>query len=152
MPIRAGTAVQMKSGAKRLMTMAMAMLSFAAISIVLPASSAGQGNCDPTAQSAATDDCTVIQADSAKNSQQSEPAPSASLPFKISVDGVATDGTQTDVDRKTDLGLDAVDIQVKFDGLDAKQILSVNTERPQGDVSTLRFRAHTNYAGFSQAW
>ncbi|MGB8816693.1 MAG: TonB-dependent receptor [Rhizobiaceae bacterium] len=130
------------------MTVAMAILSFAVISIAVPASSAGQGNCDPSVRGVVVDDCAVVNADIAKISKQDNAATGAGLPFKISVDGVATDGTQTDADRKTDLGLEAVDIQVKFDGLDAKQILSVKAERPKGDATTIHFRAHTNYAGF----
>ncbi len=49
--------------------------------------------------------------------------------FSISVDGdrLAGDAKPVDVTRKADLALNAVDIQVKFDGLDARPILNVAT-------------------------
>jgi hypothetical protein len=49
--------------------------------------------------------------------------------FSISVDGERVAGTDVpnDKQRKIDLGLEAVDIQVKFDGLDVRPILNVST-------------------------
>jgi hypothetical protein len=49
--------------------------------------------------------------------------------FAVSVDGQHVAGTEVprDLQRQTDLALEAVDIQVKFDGLDVKPILNVST-------------------------
>ncbi len=49
--------------------------------------------------------------------------------FSISVDGQHVAGTKAPANkqRRTDIGLDSVDIQVKFDGLDVKPILNVST-------------------------
>ena len=49
--------------------------------------------------------------------------------FSISVDGQHVAGTKapTNKQRRVDVGLDRVDIQVKFDGLDVKPILNVST-------------------------
>ena len=49
--------------------------------------------------------------------------------FSISVDGEQVAGSQTEADqqRKTDLELEAVDIQIKYDGLEVKPILNVST-------------------------
>ena len=49
--------------------------------------------------------------------------------FSISVDGQHVAGTKapSNKQRRNDVGLDRVDIQVKFDGLDVKPILNVST-------------------------
>ena len=49
--------------------------------------------------------------------------------FSISVDGKQVAGTKVPVnkERRTDVGLDLVDIAVKFDGLDVKPMLNVST-------------------------
>ena len=71
--------------------------------------------------------------------------------FSISVDGerVAGDApTPVDAEHKTDLGLEAVDIQVKFDGLDQKPILNVATSdvrRTYRAGDNVEFLATSNY-------
>ncbi|MEP9399015.1 TonB-dependent receptor [Mesorhizobium sp. KR2-14] len=77
------------------------------------------------------------------------------IPFSISVDGapVAEGATPMAEDeaRKTDVGLAAVDIQVKFDGLDAKPLLNVATmplRRAYKTGEVVGFVARANYPAF----
>jgi hypothetical protein len=70
--------------------------------------------------------------------------------FSISVDGEQIAGTQTvaDEQRKTDVALEAVDIQIKFDGLDVKPVLNVSTTdlRTSYQVGeVVQFNATSNY-------
>lgn len=70
--------------------------------------------------------------------------------FSISVDGEHVAGTKIpqDKQRKTDLALEAVDIQVKFDGLDVKPILNVSTFPPRQTYQAgeqINFLASSNY-------
>lgn len=72
--------------------------------------------------------------------------------FSISVDGerVAGDApTPVDAERLTDIGLEEVDIQVKFDGLDQRPILNVSTtdvRRTYRAGDTIEFLATSNYS------
>jgi hypothetical protein len=78
-------------------------------------------------------------------------APQKKTPlFAISVDGQHVAGTVTpqDLQRKTDLALEAVDIQVKFDGLDVKPVLNVSTYPPRQTYhggEQVNFLASSNY-------
>ena len=80
--------------------------------------------------------------------------PGASGPlFSISVDGEHVAGTKVpkDIQRRTDLGLEAVDIQVKFDGLDVRPILNVSTVPVRQTYETgerIDFLASYNYPGW----
>lgn len=70
--------------------------------------------------------------------------------FSISVDGEHVAGTAVpeDSQRKTDLNLEAVDIQVKFDGLDPSPILNVSTVPPRRGYTAgehIDFLASNNY-------
>jgi hypothetical protein len=70
--------------------------------------------------------------------------------FSISVDGQHVAGTvlPQDLQRKTDLALEAVDIQVKFDGLDVKPVLNVSTFPPRQTYrggEQIKFLASSNY-------
>jgi hypothetical protein len=70
--------------------------------------------------------------------------------FSISVDGQHVAGTVVlqDLQRKTDLALEAVDIQVKFDGLDVKPVLNVSTYPPRQTYQggeQIKFLASSNY-------
>lgn len=74
-------------------------------------------------------------------------------PFVISVDGVAIDGSGrvTDKTRKADVDLEAVDIQVKFDGLGAEPTLNISTDPVRAAYEageTVTFRASLNYPAF----
>ena len=71
-------------------------------------------------------------------------------PVSISVDGETVFGSSAPVDaeRKTDVALDKVDIQVKFDGLDVKPILNVSTwpvRRSFEAGEEVNFLASSNY-------
>ncbi len=81
------------------------------------------------------------------------PAKAEEIPFKISVDGRPVEGTDLGPDRekKGDLGIEGVDIQVKFDGLGVRPVLNVSTFPPQvhyksGEV--VHFLASLNYAAW----
>jgi hypothetical protein len=70
--------------------------------------------------------------------------------FSISVDGQQVAGTKVapDKQRKTDVALEAVDIQVKFDGLDVKPVLNVSTSPPRQTYQAgeqVKFLASSNY-------
>lgn len=105
--------------------------------------------CDPKLRGAVLVDCVIDAADIGNNTEQSN-AKSVGSPFKISVDGetVSANDTNSDGQRRTDVGLDSLDIQVKFDGLNAKQILAVVAERRQAGLDVVRFRTSSNYARF----
>lgn len=95
------------------------------------------------------------------------------IPFVISIDGETIDGSgekprgaasdirsdlsattaerQIDRERKADIGLSSVDIQIKFDGLDATPLLNVSTmpvRRSYSANENVEFLATTNYPGF----
>jgi hypothetical protein len=82
---------------------------------------------------------------------ENKTAPKTNAPmFSISVDGEHVAGTKTpkDKQRKTDLALEAVDIQVKFDGLDVKPVLNVSTYPPRQIYRAgekIDFLASSNY-------
>ncbi|MGL4491152.1 MAG: TonB-dependent receptor, partial [Rhizobiaceae bacterium] len=107
------------------------------------------GACKPTVRGAVVDDCAVESKEIGKNTEQGT-ATTDAVPFKISVDGETVSGSDTPADeqRRADVELDKVDIQVKFDGLDAKQILAVKAEPVEAGSSVVKFRTSTNYARF----
>lgn len=71
-------------------------------------------------------------------------------PFAISVDGETVSGSAIpNDDNKTDRGLAAADIQVKYDGLDATPVLNASHVTQEGDGS-VRFLGHLNYPDFVQ--
>lgn len=86
------------------------------------------------------------------NTEQEIPADMRDLPFAISVDGESVSGARpVDAQRKTDLALEAMDIQVKFDGLEVKPMLNVSTAPIRqayraGDEVT--FFGSLNYGGW----
>src|SRR5690606_16323075 len=101
------------------------------------------------------------------NLEQESLADQAAVPFRISVDGQLVDESGEIVgagafgsdpsdphvfqQRKTDVDLNAVDIQLKFDGLDQKQLLNVSTvpiRRAYTAGETVSFLATTNYTAF----
>ncbi|MGB7285882.1 MAG: TonB-dependent receptor, partial [Salaquimonas sp.] len=70
--------------------------------------------------------------------------------ISISVDGETLVGTSSrdDVNRVTDVDLESIDIQVKFDGLNVEKILSVSTvpeKRVHAPGVPIRFAANSNY-------
>ena len=78
------------------------------------------------------------------------PAEENQAPVSISVDGETVFGSSmpADEERKTDVALEKVDIQVKFDGLDVKPILNVSTwpvRRSYQAGEEINFLASSNY-------
>ena len=72
------------------------------------------------------------------------------LGFSISVDGQVVDGSDNIAaeQRRTDVELNKVDIQVKFDGLDVKPVLNVSTtdlRRGYKADEVINFNATSNY-------
>ena len=78
------------------------------------------------------------------------------LPFAISVDGKTVDENAkksdvVDPTQATDVQLESVDIQVKFDGLGVKPVLNVSTYPPKVNYQAgenIRFLASFNYAAW----
>jgi len=103
-----------------------------------------------------------------ENTERETIADEGTIPFTISVDGEVVDkstkdapatfGTKpsakpVDRQRKTDLDLDAVDIQVKYDGLDQRTLLNVSTfpiRRAYRAGEKVDFLATANYPAFIQ--
>ncbi len=125
-------------------------LTLAAASTTPSAEAGKKPDCEPEIRGAVVDECATSQISVAQNNEVSRPSDKPALPFVISVDGdvSAEGGRSVDAARRTDVGLDAVDIQVKFDGLDAKQILSVKAQDAKDGSDAVIFRAATNYSRF----
>lgn len=109
-----------------------------------------------------------------ENTERERPADRPSIPFAISVDGETVEKSASgkegqarfaapearpsqaqdrpvDKERRTDVGLNAVDIQVKFDGLESAPLLNVSTAPIRSAYrpgETVRFLATTNYPAF----
>ncbi|MFC5583929.1 TonB-dependent receptor [Nitratireductor kimnyeongensis] len=102
-----------------------------------------------------------------ENTERAEPSDRSAVPFVISVDGqvvdesghitnegmfgVSPDARPVDKQRKTDLDLNSVDIQIKFDGLDTEPLLNVSTvpvQRIFREGEPVRFYATSNYPAF----
>ncbi|WP_367715299.1 TonB-dependent receptor [Nitratireductor sp. GISD-1A_MAKvit] len=102
-----------------------------------------------------------------ENTERAGPEDRARLPFVISVDGqvvdesgqitnegmfgVSPDARPVDKQRKTDLDLNSVDIQVKFDGLDAEPLLNISTvpvQRIFRAGEPVHFYATSNYPAY----
>jgi hypothetical protein len=95
-------------------------------------------------------DSTVENVAAGENTESKTVLPTKAPMFSISVDGQHLAGTVVpkDLQRKTDLALEAVDIQVKFDGLDVKPILNVSTYPPRQTYlggEQVNFLASSNY-------
>lgn len=113
--------------------------------LVAPAhSQTGQGDEGKAAYNSATGVLPI-----GANTEAQTLADAGSIPFMISVDGQTVDKSgvvrPVDVQRRTDLGLSAVDIQVKFDGLEAKPMLNVIARTSGGQVT---FETASNYPGY----
>jgi hypothetical protein len=95
-----------------------------------------------------------------ENTERETRADEGTIPFSISVDGEVVDESQrgsspsdkqVDRQRKTDVDLDAVDIQVKFDGLDHRTLLNVSTFPIRAAYragENVEFLATANYPAF----
>ncbi len=84
------------------------------------------------------------------NTELEVPGDKRGIPYSISVDGVPVAGATRPVDkkRKTDLALESVDIQLKFDGLEVKPVLNISTapvRRTYQAGETVKFLTSSNY-------
>lgn len=108
------------------------------------------------------------------NTERETPDDEGSIPFAISVDGETLETSErepakaarvtatqkmplnspakpVDLQRKTDVGLHGVDIQIKYDGLESKPILNVSTTPVRRSFKAgepVRFLATSNYPAF----
>jgi hypothetical protein len=78
------------------------------------------------------------------------------LGISISVDGERVLGkpVTADAQRKADVGLDSMDVQVKFDGLEVKPVLNVSTQdvkRAYKSGETVTFVSSTNYGSWVES-
>ncbi len=106
----------------------------------------------------------------AENTERETTADEGSIPFSISVDGETVEESvergqrlpgasaspsdaakPVDRQRRADVDLQAADIQIKFEGLEAEPLLNVATASRRSRFrpgETVRFRASSNYPGF----
>lgn len=124
-------------------------------------------SCRPQMRGKMYDNSAIGRLPITPNLEQETFADQAAVPFRISVDGQLVDesgeivgagGFGSDPNdphvfkqRKTDVDLNAVDIQLKFDGLDQKQLLNVSTvpiKRAYTAGDTVSFLATANYTSF----
>jgi hypothetical protein len=97
------------------------------------------------------DDASTVEVDVGANTETPSTDDPADGGYSISVDGEVVAGSKTlaDAQRKVDKQLDAVDIQVKFDGLDVKPMLNVSTAPVRQSYQageTVNFLASMNYS------
>ena len=107
----------------------------------------------------------AVTANQASAGSQVHIAGTGTVPFSISVDGQVVDasgnptrgnasltaGVPADLTRKADVGLQAVDIQVKFDGLEQHTLLNVSTlpiRQIYREGANITFLATSNYPAF----
>ena len=80
------------------------------------------------------------------NQEQPEDVYGQGTPFAISVDGeTLVNSTVVDKNIKSDAGLAAADIQVKYDGLDVTPVLNASHST---DGDSVRFQGHLNYPDY----
>lgn len=131
-----------------------------------PSETASVDETSPTIRGKKVDDGSVANLTIGNNTEKGTPVDAGSIPFVISVDGKTVDGSepkpanikqeqtaerQIDKERKTDIDLRSVDIQIKFDGLEATPLLNVSTipmKRSYAANEPVEFLATTNYPGF----
>jgi hypothetical protein len=85
-----------------------------------------------------------------RNTEMERPSAGAQAPVSISVDGETVFGTRNPADgeRATDVALEKVDVQVKYDGLGVVPALNVSTWPPRRAYAPgedIRFLASSNY-------
>jgi hypothetical protein len=120
---------------RRYVIAAFALLSLSLSAAIIPIVSAdteeakcGKPPCLTVARGKPADDSSISRKAIGENQEASDKTGDGA-PFSISVDGEPLSGAvkPEDDQRRTDLGLENVDIQVKFDGLDVKPVLNVST-------------------------
>jgi len=144
----------------------MRMLALATVALPLPYTAAAAGlDCDiaPAGHSCIAHRDGRVMHDSAVRqtgvpaNTEADPVADVALPFRISVDGETVED-RAGRQRTTDRALEAVEIQVKFDGLDVSPQLNVSTVPAAAHVapgSRVKFVASWNYSAFikkAQIW
>lgn len=109
--------------------------------------------CKPQLRGRVLDDSTTNTSSVGANTEQGQPTEKPDLGYAISVDGEVVSGSEklADQQRETDVALEKVDIQVKFDGLDVKPILNVSTvpaRRTYLGGEEIDFLASLNYGSW----
>jgi len=134
--------------------------------------------CEPAIRGKVLDDSSSETVASGSNTETEKPGEQGNIPFSISVDGEQVDrspgqenreagprsdkdnrkgprpkpsGKSVDAQRKADLGLNAVDIQVKYDGLESRPTLNISTtpiRRVYKAGERIDFLATANYPAF----
>lgn len=139
----------MKPAPARTFARLMLSASLVAFASLVPAVAGEQAkaDCDPEASHCETG---ARNSDIGKNTERGTRANEAGAPVSISVDGVTVFGNDTlgDEQRRTDVALEKVDIQVKFDGLGVNPVLNVSTwpiRRSFQPGEKVRFLASSNY-------
>lgn len=117
-------------------------------------------NCAPVLRGKKLDDQSVGRLEIGENTERESLADQGNIPFVISVDGDTVEESksadkaqvkQADRQRKTDVELHSVDIQIKYDGLESTPLLNVSTmpvRRSFKAGEPVEFLATTNYPGF----
>lgn len=117
-------------------------------------------NCAPVLRGKKLDDQSVGRLEIGENTERESLADQGNIPFVISVDGDTVEESkptdkaqvkQADRQRKTDVELHSVDIQIKYDGLESTPLLNVSTmpvRRSFKAREPVEFLATTNYPGF----
>ena len=107
-------------------------------------------NCKLQTRGQKLDNASTVQEEIGANTEGQSPENEGDSGYSISVDGevVAGSAKLADRQRQVDKRLDAVDIQVKFDGLETKPILNVTTapvRRSYRAGEDMQFLASLNY-------
>lgn len=132
----------------------------------------GTGDCKPHVRGRVMDDSASGKLAIGKNTERETLADTSKIPFSISVDGEILDhnvspgkkpslhggrfstrpsAKPVDKQRQTDIGLNAVDIQVTYDGLETGTELNISTvpiRRTYRAGEKIRFLATSNYPAF----
>ncbi len=122
----------------QIMTLRLTSLTLAAVSLVALAAVSAPAfadadclvdTCKPKLRGQMQDDSSAVSLPAGANTEDQQGADAPDFGYAISVDGEVVSGSKklADRQRKTDVALEDVDIQVKFDGLDVKPILNVST-------------------------
>ncbi|KAG1700431.1 hypothetical protein GQR58_005125 [Nymphon striatum] len=139
-----------------------ALLAGTAISLAAAAFTASLANAQ-TVIACDAGDCSpeAYVIETGANTEQSQESFEIDGPgFSISVDGEQLEGNEQAVDqqRQTDIDLETVDIQVKFDGLEVRPVLNVSTDDLRHSYEAgdpVRFVATSNYPSWidrSEIW
>lgn len=118
----------------------------------------GGDDCMPQVRGKVLDDSSAGHIPIGKNTERETLADEGDIPFSISVDGKAVDGSASkaetkpvDRQRRIDTALSSVDIQIKYDGLEKGTLLNISTvpvRRVYKAGEPVHFLATANYPAF----